>query len=231
MSLFRKVWADAIAANQELALNRSNGEKTFQHLLEMYPSDGMVLYERGEAYEYLNELDKAEFDYQSAESLFPLKHWQVIAHEGLVRVQAKKQNPASRSELSKDSPSAIIHRIHTVPQLPHDIRVDAFSAIQKFASEPHFAAGQLRACLEQLIVSILDKRYIDYSDKRGLEQQLSLLKSLSLIPLEIANKMDIVRDLGNRGLHKRKTKRPVDFSPSMIAFAEIVEWYGKSRLR
>jgi tetratricopeptide (TPR) repeat protein len=128
MSLFRKVWAEAIAANQELALNRSRGEAQFQHLLEKCPDDGMVYYERGEAYEYLKDFEKAESDYRIAESLFPLKHWKAIAREGLARVQYQKQSPAGQPRPPKDTQTAIIHRIHTVPQLPHEMRVDALSA-------------------------------------------------------------------------------------------------------
>jgi len=154
MSQFRKVWADAILANQQLAFNRSKGEVAFKHLFEVYPNDGMVYYERGEAYEYLKVLDRAESDYRTAEGLFPLKHWKAIAREGLARIQHFRQPSSGQSKPPDDTQAALIHRLHSVPQLAHDIRVDAFSAIQKFDSEPHFAAAQLRVLYTVAVKSV-----------------------------------------------------------------------------
>jgi tetratricopeptide (TPR) repeat protein len=231
MSTWRKIWTEAISANHELCLNRSKGESAFRRLLEAHPDDGMIYYERAEAYEYLNELDAAEADYKTAEKYFPVMHWKTVAREGIARIQLKKQAAKAASTLPNDTQWGIFHRVHAVPQIPHEIRVDALSAIARFDSEPHIAAAQLRLCLEQLVVALLEKIHVDYSDAGTLEKRIALLDSLEVIPSPIVLQMDRLRDLGNKGIHAEKRKRPVNFSPCMSAFADIVEWAGANLLR
>ena len=222
MSAWRQIWAEAVLANREFALNRAKGEMAFKQLLEAYPDDGMVYYERGEAYEYLKEFDLAESAYIAAEKLFPVPHWKAVAREGINRIQRKRQNPSE-----SDRQWSVLHRIHAVPQIPHEVRLNAIFAIARFDAEPKMAAGQLRACLEELVVTLLDNVHIEHSDIRDLGQLTHLLSQAFAIPSLLVEKMDTVRDLGNKGLHvKARKKRVVNFSPSASEFADIVEWIG-----
>ena len=79
MSRFRDIWAKALHANRALALRQGGAEAIFDGLIFEYPKDGMVLYERAEAHEYLGHLDRAEADYRRAAGLFPLPHWKAVA--------------------------------------------------------------------------------------------------------------------------------------------------------
>ena len=80
----RNIWMQAIRASQELALDKRKGESVFIQLLHTNPKDGMIYYERGEAYEYLGEYSLAESDYTAASEFFfqnigarlHVKHWQ-----------------------------------------------------------------------------------------------------------------------------------------------------------
>ncbi len=60
----------AAMAGRALIEDRSVGEAAFTALMLEYPGDGMVLLERGKAYEAIGETDLAMADYLSAEQSF-----------------------------------------------------------------------------------------------------------------------------------------------------------------
>lgn len=75
MSLHRKVWYKAVEANQIYQSDQKEGEEKFEELLEKYPDDGMVYYEKAEAYETMGLLNIAKKNYSKAYENFPLPHW------------------------------------------------------------------------------------------------------------------------------------------------------------
>lgn len=197
MSKWRDIWARAIEANQQFAANRLKGEGEFKKLLQTYPNDGMIHYSRGEAYEYIKSFDLALADYEKAEGLFPIPHWKEVARIATDRVNHKKSGlPAPAQPIIWST----FHRVYAAPHIPHRIRVDALSAIARFDSEPHLSAAQLRSCLEELVIYLLDKASVNYSDKKWLEERIALLETLGLVTPTIATLMDKVRDLGNKGV-------------------------------
>ncbi len=86
MSERLKIMSEAETARRFLTLyDRRLGEKKFDDLLRLYPSDGMVYFKRGEAYEAIGEPDRAIEDYKLAESRFTMRSWKDLAHEGIER--------------------------------------------------------------------------------------------------------------------------------------------------
>lgn len=67
------------------------GKIKFESFLAEYPTDGMVYFKRGEAYEYHGEIQKAKSDYQQAYKLFTQTKWKNIALERISRVQKLNQ--------------------------------------------------------------------------------------------------------------------------------------------
>ncbi len=67
------------------------GKIKFESLLAEYPTDGMVYFKRGEAYEYHGAIQKAESDYQQAYKLFPMTEWKNRASERISRVQKRDE--------------------------------------------------------------------------------------------------------------------------------------------
>lgn len=61
----------AEAAKSRMLTNRSVGERAFSRLIAEHQGDGMVHFQRGLAYESLNETALAIKDFQMARSLFP----------------------------------------------------------------------------------------------------------------------------------------------------------------
>ena len=220
---WHEIWTRAIRANQDLALGRSKGKRKFEKLLEDYPHDVMIYYERGEAFEYLGEFDSAQRDYRIAEECFPLNRWKDLAHEGLDRVC--NRNPLS--SLPMDTLGSISHRIHSVPRIPHFVRVDALLGLARFYSHPYLSAAMSRIALERLVVELLERRNVEYSEEREtLCHWINLLYANSVISKTARDDMHCVRDLGNKGIHVRDIERAYDcnfFKPSLLAFVAVLE--------
>ena len=91
MSRWREIMAEAEEAKSIMIRNLEEGEIKFKSLLAEYPTDGMVYFKRGEAYEYHGEIKKAKSDYQQAHELFPMPEWQNRASEGISKVQKRDE--------------------------------------------------------------------------------------------------------------------------------------------
>jgi tetratricopeptide (TPR) repeat protein len=95
-----------------MALEPGLGEQAFAELLRRYPDDGIVFYERGEAFEYSEDLQRAREDYERAEELLPLPHWKTIARMAIQRVTVP--------ESFKTAPPQWLafHDVHETPEAP-----------------------------------------------------------------------------------------------------------------
>src|SRR3989442_2283790 len=122
MSNYRRIWAEAIRANQSLALNRDDGTSMFEQLVRRHPEDGMIFYERGEAFEHLGFLDQAEQDFTEAARLLTSPHWKDVARLALHRIGRKRSADTKGRVVSVGTPQwDAFHRVHGLPQLPHDM--------------------------------------------------------------------------------------------------------------
>ncbi len=211
----------AIEANQTLTISRSKGEVIFKKLLQDNPKDGMIYYERGEAYEYLNEIELAKADYESALKLLYAEDWREVARKAIRGISGKG------SVDSEDLVWSIFHRIHSLPYLPHEIRCDTLSAISRLDSEPHSTALLLRLCLESLVLILLDSVYIKYSDDDDLEKKIDLLEDVNVVPPSLVSKMHTVRSFGNKAAHPKKRRLIQSYEISAKAFIEVAEWVNE----
>ena len=62
-------------AHNAMVQDRAAGEVQFQRLLARHPDDGMVYFERAEAYRQLGQHALALADYEQAVPLLQLKEW------------------------------------------------------------------------------------------------------------------------------------------------------------
>jgi len=79
MSKWRNIWHDAVDANSEMMNDTDSGLIEFYQLLKDHPDDGMIYYERAEAYEYLGQKTEALKDYQIAKDKLPRAKWNKLA--------------------------------------------------------------------------------------------------------------------------------------------------------
>lgn len=87
MSTWRDIMRLAEVARTEMVRDRATGEKAFDSLLKQYPSDGMVFFKRGEAYEESGAKTFAAQDFGRAMALFPMPVWKERAREAYERVK------------------------------------------------------------------------------------------------------------------------------------------------
>lgn len=218
----RSIWMQAISANQELALDQREGEAAFLQLLQANPKDGMIYYERGEAYEYRKDYSLAELDYKMASELLFAEHWREVARQALARIRSKQHSGVVQQ--TPDMKWQLFHVIHTLPYLDHEIRADAISAMIRLNSEPHSTALMLRTCLESLVLTLLDANGIVYSDEDDLANLITLLERRRVVSSSIRQQMDEIRRLGNKAAHPRKRRRFRSFTPSATAFIQVAKW-------
>ncbi len=225
MSQFREIWVKAIRANKELALGRPGAEREFDRLMREYPDDGMVFYERGEAFEYRHEVGRAEADYAAAERLFLVPHWQVVARMGRSRLHQQQQKfRESRMSQEPMTQWEAFHRVHTVPQAPHELRVHALSAIQRIDSEPGSAATDLRRCLEEVVQTKLNRMQHRPSGSFDLVAKIDFLKTAGAAPPHIAVRMHRLRQDGNQGAHGSAGRPQRTLNAILADFVAVLDW-------
>lgn len=210
-----------------LARNRAKGEAEFERLLKKYGNDPMIFYERGEAYDCLDELDRAESDYKVAEQGLKEPHWQRVASEALNDILYRKHVSAV-----PPSPHLLrvrIHALHALPQLPDEARADAISAVARLDTEPHLAASELRSSLELLVWQLLERAAPPCPDDAELFPMIGRLEREHIVPGEVIDRMHDVRKLGNKAIHRHSDADPVDFRAILEPFMEVARWYCSSQ--
>jgi tetratricopeptide (TPR) repeat protein len=85
MRLRNDVMEMANKAKLAMISDRTIGEREFSALLAQNPNDGMIYFNRGEAYEALGERALAKTDFQRAMAMFPQSKWKARAQEGIDR--------------------------------------------------------------------------------------------------------------------------------------------------
>jgi tetratricopeptide (TPR) repeat protein len=89
MSDWRFIMNLAIDAKKLMIQDIKAGEKEFEAMFSRFGNDGMIFFQRGQAYESLEKYKLAAQDYEKAHQLFPMKKWKEAASEGTKRVKKK----------------------------------------------------------------------------------------------------------------------------------------------
>ncbi len=223
MSTFRRIWSSAILAGQQMALDPQVGDRPFEILLQKHPSDGMVLYERGEAFEYLGAWDRAEHDYEEAEQLLILPQWKAVARRAQARVCSRRHSPAASTRDESLQWSAF-HLVHAAPRAPHKLRVRAISALARIDSEPESGVADLRSCLEELVVATYRRSAPAVPPPRDLEEKIRMLGLLRIAGTEIIGDMHLLRRIGNKGAHADAVLDPGEIESAVRAFISLLKW-------
>jgi len=228
MSEFREIWAQAIQAGQEMTLTPAAGDRPFEKLLKGRARDGMVFYERGEAYEYLNKLESAERDYAKAERLLPLEHWKEVARRSLLRVRYKhsRAGVGPGAHLQWDA----FHDVHTLPRLQHKLRVRALSALARIDSEVDSALTDLRSCLEEVLVEQLQTvPRAEWSYELTFREKTGVLQSRRGVPNTVARDMQLLWRIGNKAAHPDGSVERRDADSAIKCFVRVLRHFYAGR--
>jgi tetratricopeptide (TPR) repeat protein len=220
---YREIWQKAIKANQDMVKNRDINGVAFIELFQKYKNDGMLFYERGEAFESLHEFSKAQNDYEQALLFFPNPKWRNIAYEGLFRLI----NP--NSQLKVPSLSNLIwfyfHRVNSFINLPHEIRVFVLSSFERFGEEKRLSIGELRICLELILIGIVEKNKDIINEEKTFCQIVNEQRGKNIIDTEVSKLMKDCWFLMSNIIHPLKNKivRDEDYSFAITEFVRILE--------
>jgi hypothetical protein len=234
MSEWRMIWIEALSANRTLLNNLDEGENEFDDLLVKYDSDGMVFYERAEAYELLEDQNNlkdyknALLNYERAIEEFPVDHWKKVAQLGKNRILGKLYE---KKDIDPNQQWSIFHRIHALQEIDLITVFDALVAITLYDSEPHETALLLRCCLESIVLLLLPDIDDDEKDK-GLwvlinKYEENCYKRNIQIETGIISKMHRVRRIGNKAAHPKDRLVYKSFPECVQPFIEVAEWANR----
>lgn len=230
---YREIWHAALKAQQEMVLGKDNSGKSFNNLFKRHPNDGMLFYERAEAYECLENISKAKNNYELALLYFPNPKWKKVAYEGLKRIQNTKRNLGKKGEI--DLRWNYFHQVNSYVYIPHEIRSFSLSSLERFSEEKRLAIGELRICLEKVVYN-LSKKYKTihpgYFKTIDIAGKLDDLKNKGCIGFEFCVMMNRCwRDMGEI-IHPIKYINITDefYEKILKSFIEILEICNEKKL-
>jgi tetratricopeptide (TPR) repeat protein len=188
---YREIWYLALKLNQKMVLHNDISGKYFDDLFIKYPNDGMLFYERAEAYECLGLMDKAKNDYEKALFYFPNPKWKKVAYEGLKRIQNRYGSQMKKGEI--DQKWNFFHQVNSFVYVPHEIRSFSLSSLERFGEEKRLAIGELRICLEMVVYNLSKKNktiHKGYHSSPDIAGKLNDLKEKGSIGFEISVMMN-----------------------------------------
>jgi tetratricopeptide (TPR) repeat protein len=190
MSDWRSVMAQAERAKKTFVGNQPEGEKAFEILLSSYPSDAMVYFKRGEAWEEVRQLELALSDYRRATELFPMRKWKETASEAAERTGRQIAIPPRTSE----DPVDFQLSEPGTPFIP-----DVKKTLELLGKEPQLGCVKSRTLLEHLVADFLQRHAIDSTGREGLYERIEAVKGL--FPRTTINHMHTIRVQGNEAAH------------------------------
>jgi len=209
MPNWREIMRKAEEAKRLLIRDRSEGEKAFDRLLQQYPSDGMVYFKRGEAWELIGELQLALRDYSKAELLFPMPKWKERARQAAERVEKQI------AKLEPVSPDQILSQIRD----PSLAKICG-EALDANVNEPRSALVLYRTALEQVVDHLVRVNRVDCEPSTGLADKINMLRDS--VAAATVSHMHTIRVLGNDAAHGEPVS-PDDAVVSRTALLAILK--------
>lgn len=181
------IWNDAKKAKSILIDDRTRGEREFDVLLSDHPRDGMIYFQRAEAYEAIGDLDLALSDFRAAEQLiFNTKKvkWKEVARERAKRVA--------------DAEEQVIKRV--LDTVPHDL----MKGIQQALDMKFEPQGSLLGCctaLEAIVENLAIAGKLEFRGSQILAEKIKMLRDAGVIENATASHMHTIRVLRNGAAH------------------------------
>src|ERR1700730_14261635 len=195
MTNWREIMKLASEAGDLLVRDREHGEKVFESLLKQYPSDGMVYFKRGQAWDATEQYALALSDYRRAARLFRMSEWQITAGNAVGRLE---EIVANLSDVKKQSG---VLQIEDASAISPDFRQVYEEAFKKIEIDPRASLVLSRTGAEQLADYVLRvNRKIPFESEGFLGKILILRDSRRIQPATISH-LHTCRVLGNEAAH------------------------------
>lgn len=224
MSVWREIWKEAVEVNKLMILKRDFAALDFKLLLSKYGDDGMIYYEKGEAYEILGSYDEALLNFEKAKELFPVPHWKKVSEFSIERVKSYSYGYVAKSyddfySLQWNS----FHDIHKFLNIMDENRYLGISALTRIDSEPVGALINFRTIMEKE----LKAHFQDVV--QSLETNFCLSKALSRLKIEkvdwkVLNDMDNLRKEGNYAVHENEYHKEY-LKRTIHSFVRVMKYF------
>jgi len=212
--------------------NREQSEKDFEDLLELYPDDGMIYFQRALAYARYGKYKEARRDFEKAKELFPLDRWKWEVQKSIEELEQNNPDNGTIIEAKR--------RIKVLNNIDNQLKLKALDAVDKVIRDPISTARDLRTCEEDLVRQLMGSatKKSSYSfvsmcsgDDKSLELNINKLREINAIPKIIRNHMHTVRVIGNYASHALPKKDPefdhTHVYSSISALVAILEWQDR----
>jgi tetratricopeptide (TPR) repeat protein len=206
-------------AHDIMVRDRAAGEVQFQRLLARYPGDGMVYYERAEAYRQLGQYALSLADYERAVPLLQLKESKQRALDAAAELHQR---------LSGGMAGALAdarRRLERL-QLPDLLlSIAVLEALELVDQQPARATAMLRDCLARFLDQAQGKAVVGHGDLRA---RLTALGERA--PLAVVQHLQLVYVLGNLSAHPRPDQplTVADAYGSLNGLLCALEWWEGS---
>jgi tetratricopeptide (TPR) repeat protein len=225
-SRWRCITDRAIKARELMMRDREQGEAEFERLLSRYGEDGMILYQRGRAYESLHSYERAHHDYAQAERLFPMQEWKDRARTARERVAKILEERHAQENWLDSAFTALGTWCSELGDLPDSLRQEVDLALRDALEAPQQAAVALRRCLEGLLDLDAPERGRVSQSNEDLSTRVRALDA----PDAIVSHMHCVRIMGNIGAHPGELTSK-DLLCGCVAMLNALEWWTGHRYK
>jgi hypothetical protein len=199
MPKWRDLWRDISAESEKarslMGRDPAQGKEQFAALIEKHGEDGMILLNRGKAFQQLGELQLAYSDYLQAEELFPMEEWKDSASRAAAKLEAQlpAHVPDKRLKAGLDS-----------HELDPGVRRSAQEAFRLADLSPAASIQSARTAL----LGVVRKLGAISSNPRGaiaanyLDQGIKHLEQSKAISEVTANEMHTIQRIRNALEHR-----------------------------
>lgn len=208
MLSFRERWELAKQAKETLEKDRPHGEKEFEDLLDEYPRDGMIWFQRGQAYEDIEEYELALADYHKAlRFIINTKNvdWKQKVRDAIARVEQQLRDSFQLS----------------LPKIPDPSLAEVFRKALDTQLEAREALAVCRSVLEGVVDYTIKTSKIPVPPRTDLSEKIRMLKDSGMVSSTLKSHMDTIRVLGNSAVH-REPVSPGDAEVSRKALEAVV---------
>jgi tetratricopeptide (TPR) repeat protein len=215
-----KGWEKAIKARIDYI---HTDEENYNELLEYLPTDGMIYFEMGMAFEIKENYSKAISFYEKAKELFPLQTWKEISADSLKRIE----NRNNEYRYKKASKWYFIFELSQISNLTPKRYMDIVSDLSHVYYQTNISIAVLRIFLEEVVEEIYSiKKLPNLNQKNYINlESIVHLFDKSIIPPNIKDKMIRIYNDSSTYIHPSSQNYQRDKLDVIVDFIDVIKFY------
>lgn len=127
-------------------------------------------------------------------------------------------------DITKDNQWGIFHKIHSLSNLSHGIRLQSLSAIERFDVEIESCVIDFRCILEEIVNRIFNEITYRSQKEKTLSEKIYFLFNEKIISKRVRNIMINLKNWGNRSVHKYEVDENIISDAYLKDFFELLDY-------